>query len=73
MTRGIKLVVLSVAAATFAPVILLAMYGKKKIAYRLAPALRFVYSHIMHRKDLWTKEVTWYEMLTGEIPRRSSR
>jgi hypothetical protein len=73
MSRWLKLCALSVVLAAFAPLILLSMWTKNKVAYRLHRLFRTAHFHLSSRRDLWTRELTLYEALTGEIPRRSRR
>jgi hypothetical protein len=73
MSRFIKLCAMSVVLAMFAPVILLSMWTKKKVGVRIGPALQFVHFHFSSRRDLWTREVTLYELVAGEIPRKKKR
>lgn len=70
MSRGLKICAMSIVLATFAPLILLTMWTKNKVGHRWHRVLRTAHFHISTQRDQWTREVTLYEILTGEIPRK---
>ena len=70
MSRGLKICAMSIVLATFAPLILLTLWTKDKVGSRWHRVMRTAGFHLSHHRDQWTREVTLYEILTGEIPRR---
>gem|GEM_PF-3250693 len=70
MSRGLKICAMSVVLATFAPLILLTLWTKGKVGPRWHRVVRTAGFHLSTQRDQWTREVTLYEILTGEIPRK---
>jgi len=70
MSRGIKLCAMSIGLATFAPLILLSLWVNKKVGYRVRRFLRLTHFHASRHRDLWTREITLYEVVFGEMPPR---
>jgi hypothetical protein len=70
MSRGLKICAMSIVLATFAPLILLTLWTKDKVGHRWHRVLRTAGFHLSTQRDQWTREVTLYEILTGEIPRK---
>jgi hypothetical protein len=73
MSRGLKLCITSIVLAACAPAILFSMWTKKKVSHRFSPLLRLAHSQVTARRDAWTREITLYELLVGEIPRKRRR
>jgi hypothetical protein len=70
MSRGIKICAMSIVLATFAPLILLTLWTKDKVGHRWHRVIRTAGFHLSTQRDQWTREVTLYEILTGEMPRK---
>ena len=67
---------MSLVLGTFAPLVLLSMLAKRELIVRIAPLIRLtraVGARLGAHHDSWRREITVYEVLTGEIPRRSRR
>lgn len=73
MSRVFKKCVVSCVLATFAPLILFSMWTKKKVGYRLHDAFALTGFHLSRHRDLWLREITLYEIVSGEIPRKSRK
>jgi hypothetical protein len=65
-----KICAMSVVLATFAPLILLTLWTKNKVGPRWHRVLRTAGFHLSTQRDQWTRELTLYEILTGEMPRK---
>ena len=70
MSRGLKICAMSIVLATFAPLILLTLWTKDKVGHRWHRVMRTAGFHLSTQRDQWTREVTLYEILTGELPRK---
>ena len=70
MSRGLKICAMSIVLATFAPLILLTLWTKNKVGPRWHRVMRTAGFHLSTQRDQWTREVTLYEILTGEMPRK---
>jgi hypothetical protein len=61
---------MSIVLATFAPLILFTLWAKDKVGRRWHRVVRTAGFHLSTQRDQWTREVTLYEILTGEMPRK---
>ncbi len=76
LSRLVKLSAVSIVLGACAPLVLLSMLAKRKLSYRIIPLVRFMRSagaRLSDHHDSWVREITVYEVLTGEMPRRSRR
>jgi hypothetical protein len=76
VSRLFKVGVVSILLGACAPLVLLTMLTKRKLAPRLALVIGILHSvgaRLSHHNDSWRREITLYEVITGEMPRRTRR
>ncbi|MGP0032515.1 MAG: hypothetical protein ACLPVF_18685 [Acidimicrobiales bacterium] len=76
LSRLAKVCAMSIVLGACAPLVLLSIRAKRVLEYRLVPLARLLRSvgvRLSYHRDSWTREITLFEVLTGEMARRSRR